>query len=106
MAQALVKIQAQAKRGEAVEVRALIQHPMETGFRRDDMGKPIARDIIREFVCTYAGEEVLRAELQPAIAANPFLVFHVLATESGEVAFRWTDDKGVVQSESARLTVS
>ena len=42
------------------------------------MGQAIPRDIINSFVCTYNGEEVLRADLFPAIAANPFLSFFVV----------------------------
>ena len=66
---------------------------METGYRRTN-GAPIPRDIITPFVCTYNGEEVFRAELHPAIAANPFIAFSTVATESGTLAFHWTGDNG------------
>ena len=65
---------------------------METGYRLDNTGRAIPRDIIKLFVCTYNGEEIFRAELFPAIAANPFLAFFTTATESGELVFSWTDD--------------
>ena len=61
--------------------------PMETGYRRTQLGALIPRDIIRRFVCTYNGTEVFRAELHPAIAANPFIVFSTVATESGTLEF-------------------
>ena len=47
--------------GEVFEIKTLIQHPMETGFRPDPTGKPIPRDIIRSLVCTYNGVEIFRA---------------------------------------------
>jgi sulfur-oxidizing protein SoxZ len=78
---------------------------METGYRRDSMGQPIPRHIISRFVCTYNGEEVFRAEFFPAIAANPFLSFFTVATETGEVRFQWTDDQGNTQTETVRITV-
>ena len=106
MLQALIKVPAKAKRGDVVEIRALVQHVMETGYRRDEVGKLIPRDIIKEFLCTFNGEEVLRAELQPAIAANPFLTFSMRATQSGTIEFRWTDEKGAVHQESAKIAVS
>ena len=48
---------------------------METGFRRTQLGAVIPRDIITDFVCTYNGAEIFRAEFHPAIAANPFIAF-------------------------------
>ncbi len=105
MAKALIRMPTEAKRGEVVEVKTLISHPMETGYRRDSMGQPIPRHIINRFVCTYNGQEVFRAEFFPAIAANPFLSFFTVATETGEVIFQWTDDQGNIQTETVRITV-
>jgi hypothetical protein len=82
------------ERGEVIEVGALIAHSMETGFRRTFLGVPIARDIISLFVCTYNGEEVFRAELHPAIAANPYFQFFTVAMESGTLTLRWSGDNG------------
>ena len=70
---ALIHVPASAKRGEIIEIKALISHVMETGYRIGITGQPIPRDIIEDFVCTYNGEEVFRAKFSPAIAANPFM---------------------------------
>lgn len=105
MASALVNVPARARRGEIIEIKTLLSHPMETGFRRTQVGTPIPRDIVTLFVCTYNGTEVFRAELHPAIAANPFLVFSTVATESGTLAFRWTGDNGFSASESVTISV-
>ena len=105
MAKALIRMPTEAKRGEVLEVKTLISHPMETGYRRDSMGQAIPRHIINRFVCTYHGQEVFRAEFFPAIAANPFLSFFTVATETGEVIFQWTDDQGNIQTETVRITV-
>jgi sulfur-oxidizing protein SoxZ len=69
------------------------------------MGQAIPRDIINSFVCTFDGDEVLRADLFPAIAANPFLSFAVVVQESGTLAMTFTDDHGAVQTETASVTV-
>ena len=69
------------------------------------LSSAIARDIITQFVCTYNGVEVFRAELHPAISANPFITFHTVATESGTLAFQWTGDNGFTQDASAKITV-
>jgi len=105
MARTLISVPAHAKRGEIVEIKTLIAHPMETGYRRDASGAAVPRDIIRRFVCTYNGVEVLRAELHPAIAANPFITFHLVAESSGEIAFSWTDDRGATQTERVQIAV-
>jgi sulfur-oxidizing protein SoxZ len=105
MARALINVPARAKRGEVVEIKTLISHPMESGYRVGTNGTLIPRDIIRRFVCTYNGEEVFRAELSPAIAANPFIAFFTTATASGTIAFEWTGDNGFAAREQAVITV-
>jgi sulfur-oxidizing protein SoxZ len=105
MANALINVPKQARRGDVIEIKTLVSHPMETGYRRTQTGTPIPRDIIRRFACTYDGVEVFRAELHPAIAANPFIVFTTVATESGTLTFQWTGDNGFSVTESAAITV-
>jgi len=94
------------KRGEVIELKAMIQHDMETGYRRDEYGRPIARDILKHFECQYNGEIVFRAELFPGIAANPFLSFYTTATESGTLLFRWVDQNGQEWQEQVQLEVT
>jgi sulfur-oxidizing protein SoxZ len=105
MVRVLLNVPKRVKKGEPFEVKLLISHPMESGQRRDQMGQPIPRDIINSFVCTYNDEEVLRAELFPAIAANPFMSFTVAVQESGTLTMIFTDDHGVTQTEKASITV-
>lgn len=105
MARVVVNVPAEAKRGEVIEIRTLAGHPMETGFRRTQLGELIPRDIIRTLVCTYNGVEVFRAELHPAIAANPYIAFSTVATESGTLEFRWSGDNGFTLTEKAALQV-
>jgi len=104
-ARALINVPAKARRGEIIEIKTLIAHPMETGFRVGLNGALIARDIITTFRCTYNGEEIFRAEFSPAIAANPFVSFFTVATATGTVEFQWTGDNGFSANESAPITV-
>jgi sulfur-oxidizing protein SoxZ len=106
MANAIVNVPAQAKRGEIIEIKTLVRHVMETGFRRTQLGEVVPRDIITRFVCTYNGAEIFRAELHPAIAANPLLTFTTVAMESGSIAFTWTGDNGYAVTETAKITVA
>ena len=106
MARALITMPKTAKRGEIIEIRALIGHPMETGYRPDANGKTLPRDIIRSFVCRYNDEQVFAAELHPAISANPYIAFHTVAVDSGALVFEWNGDNGFSQTETVAITVS
>jgi sulfur-oxidizing protein SoxZ len=105
MAHALINVPKTAKRGEIITIKTLIQHEMETGYRFDSLHQKIPRDIIHSFVCTYNGEEIFRAELWQAIAANPFITFNTIATESGTFEFKWIGDKGFAATETASIVV-
>lgn len=105
MARALIHMPASARRGEVIEIRALIGHPMETGYRVGADGKLLARDIIRKFTCRYNGEQVFGAELHQAISANPYIAFFTLATESGTLEFTWEGDNSFAHTEKMNLTV-
>jgi sulfur-oxidizing protein SoxZ len=95
-----------ASRGEIIEIKALIQHPMESGFRRGPRGEVIAREIITRFECIYNDTLVFAADFHPATAANPILTFHTRATESGDLVFQWTDQNGLSWSDRSAITVS
>ena len=106
MARTLINAPTTAKRGEVIEIRATIAHPMETGFRPGEDGKVLPRNILKRFTCRYNGELVFTAELFSAIAANPYLAFHTVATESGTLALTWEGDNGFSQTENLVLTVT
>ena len=100
-----VQVPATAAKGEVVQIKTLISHPMETGLRHDSQGKTIPRRIINKFVCRYDGEEVFSVDLHEAIAVNPYLEFYVRATKSGRLHFEWVEDGGAVYTLESTLTV-
>jgi sulfur-oxidizing protein SoxZ len=105
MARALINVPAKARRGEIIEIKTLISHIMETGYRTSNVGKLIPRDIITQFTCKYNGEEIFRAELFPALAANPYITFFTTATESGTLTFEWIGDNDYAVTETAAIAV-
>ena len=105
MARALIFAPKSARRGDVIEVRTLIAHPMETGQRSDGAGGLVARDIIRRLECRYDGEVVFAADLFTAVAANPLVSFFTTATVSGPITVAWSGDNGFAQTESVTLTV-
>lgn len=106
MAGIRLSVPSTAAAGAVIEIKVLIQHPMESGFRRGARGEAIPRDIITKFECLYNGETVFSADFFPAVAANPFVTFHTRAVASGELLFRWTDQHGAVWEDAAAITVT
>jgi sulfur-oxidizing protein SoxZ len=105
MGSVLINVPKKARRGDVIEIKTLMSHIMETGFRHTATGEPVPRDIITSFSCRYNGEEIFRADLFPAIAANPFIAFFTTATESGTFEFNWIGDRGFAETASASITV-
>jgi sulfur-oxidizing protein SoxZ len=101
-----VRVPSKAAKGEIVEIKTLISHIMETGRRKGKDGKLIPRKIINKFEATFNGKPVFTADIHPAISANPYLALFAKVDESGEFAFKWTDDDGSVYEKTAKITVA
>lgn len=106
MARTLINLPKTARRGQLIEVRTTIAHPMETGLRADDMGRPMPRNILTHFECRYGNQVVFSATFFTATAANPYLAFFVRAEASGALALTWLGDNGFAQTETVQLTVT
>ena len=100
-----LKVPKEAKKGEVVEIKTLIAHPMENGLRKDDAGALIPRKIINRFTCEFNGKLAFACDLEPAIAANPYFQFTVRVEESGTFRFAWTDDDGTVITADEAISV-
>ena len=101
-----VQVPASVRRGEPFEVRVLVQHPMETGYRRDLNGQAIPANIVEKIVCRLGGREIFSAELGTGMAANPYVAFYAVAEASGELVVEWRDDRGERGRAVAALTVA
>lgn len=102
----LIKAPKTARRGEVIEISTVIGHPMESGFRPGADGQRLVRNIIQRFSCHYNEELVFSAELSAAIAANPLIAFHTVATASGTLRLSWEGDQGFRHSESVAISVT
>ena len=101
-----VKVPKTASAGEAVTIKTLISHTMESGQRKDGDGNVIPRSIINRFTCTFNGETVIDVTLEPAISTNPYFEFQAIVPESGTFEFTWYDDDGDVYTDSKDIAVS
>lgn len=93
------------KKGDVVEIKTLVTHPMETGQRKDAQGQTIPRKIINAVTARYNGKEFFSGKLEPAIAVNPYLAFHLKVEESGTLELAWTDDDGSVYKSEHKVNV-
>src|SRR5258706_4341111 len=102
---ARIQVQREARRGEIIEVRVLIQPPMETGFRYDAFGRQTPRNVIYSFECRYGGGEVFRAAVGAGIAAHPYLRFFLRARDSRDIECRLVYHEKAARTASAPVEV-
>jgi sulfur-oxidizing protein SoxZ len=101
-----VRVPAKVKKGDVIQIKTLITHPMESGQRKNEQGEKIPRKIINRFVCTLNGKDVFSVDLHPSVSSNPYLVFDVRVMESGTFEFTWIDDDGTVYKKTAEIEAS
>ena len=91
--------------GDVADVKVLMNHPMETGTRKDaKTGQLVPAHFIQEVTATLNGKTVLDAEIGPAVSKNPFLGFRVKGAKAGDtVAVKWVDNTGDKNSAEAKI---
>ncbi len=106
MAKPRIKIPESAKTGEIIEIRAIIQHPMETGNRKDANGQIVPRQIIHTFVAKFAGQVFFEGTFGPGISSNPSFAIPLKVPGPGQLELTWVDDEGVTTVETVTLNVT
>lgn len=101
-----IRVPRTAAAGDAVEIKTLVNHPMETGHRRDSDGALVPRHVIERFTCEFNGQLVQEMTISGGISANPYFEFWATVPESGTFTFTWYDDTGEVFTETAEIAVS
>lgn len=98
------KIRASVKDG-VTEVRILMQHAMENGRRKDEMGDPIPAWYITEFNVQHNGRLVLSGQFGTSVSKNPYLVFRFKGGASGDkVTLSWQDNRGEKRSDETAIS--
>ena len=98
-----IKIRAKERKG-TVTVKALMNHTMETGLRKDKKtGKLIPAHFIQEVVCKSGDKTVLDAAWGGAISKNPYLSFKYSGAKGDTLTLSWVDNKGNSDSQSAKV---
>ena len=105
LAQPRIRIPRSARAGEAIEIRTLIEHPMESGIRGANLAA-VPRNMLGRLVVRMNGETVFAADLGNGTSANPYHVFFVRVLRTSEFEFLWTDERGGTARATARVTVA
>jgi len=84
--------------GDAVDVKVLIQHIMETGQRKDKKtGNLIPAHFINQVSAMLNGKMVLDMQWGVGISRNPFIGFRVKGAKAGDkIAVHAVDNLGTV----------
>jgi len=99
-----IKLRSKLK-GDVVEIKVLMPHDMESGFRRDPQsGELVPAHYITEVVAEHNGAVAFTAYCGPAVSKNPFLAFSFAGGQSGDtVSIRWSDNQG--ESNTGEISV-
>lgn len=85
--------------GDVTEVKVIINHPMETGRRKDDFGQLIPAHFIQLVIATLNDQPVLEMQWGTGISKNPYLTFHLKGAKAGDkIAVTWHDNLGKTAS--------
>jgi len=98
-----VLIPGQIARDSIIDVRALLSHPMDTGFFRDADGKPIPAFFVNAVTVSYGVEEVARFEWTSGISRDPYVSFPLVATREAPIRVVWKDNAGGVYEQTATV---
>jgi sulfur-oxidizing protein SoxZ len=100
-----IRIPRSARASEVIEIRTLIEHPMETGLRHEG-ARAVPRDMLTRLLVRMNGETLLAAEFRNGTSANPYHVFFVRIERTSTFDFTWTDGAGRSARAEARVSVS
>jgi sulfur-oxidizing protein SoxZ len=91
--------------GDVADVKVLMNHPMETGQRKDSKtGQMIPAHFIKEVTATINGVAVLAADIGSGVSKNPYMGFKVKGAKAGDkVVVSWVDTKGDTNSAEATI---
>lgn len=94
-----IKIRAQAQ-GDLTEIRVLLQHPMETGLRKDEKGMLLPAHYIQSFSITVNGRPLIDGQLNTSVSRNPLFAFRARGLQPGDrLRVSWVDNLGETRSD-------
>ena len=83
-------------RDDVTTVRAIIRHPMETGFRIDnETGERVPQHYIKKVLVKHNAKIIFSCDWSRAISKNPYLSFMFENSKVGDkIEIAWFDTEG------------
>src|SRR5574343_130507 len=98
-----IKIRAQIQ-GDVTDIRVLMQHPMETGQRKDDKGQTFPAHFIQTFTVSLNGKTIVDGQLNTSVSKNPLFTFRARGIKSGDkLTVAWIDNTGDKRQDEITL---
>lgn len=97
-------IRAKLNGATTAQLRIRMRHEMESGQRRDELGRPIPARHITDFTLTLNGKTVLAGQFGASVSKDPFLELGLRGVKAGDtLVLSWTDSTGAKRSDSATV---
>ena len=98
-----IKIRAQIQ-GEITDLRILMQHPMETGQRKDEKGQTLPMQFIQTFSVLHNGKLLIDGQLNTSVSKNPLFTFKARGIKAGDkISVNWTDNNGAKRQDEITI---
>jgi len=95
------------REGELIEVKVLIEHPMENGRNRDAAGNLIPAHFIEQLTLALNSQPLLTVNMAGSVSKNPFFSFRLKQAVDGDVVrVDWRDNLGSSDSAEHRIDVN
>lgn len=89
--------------GDIIQIDAILEHPMETGMRKDKDGNLVPAHYINAVKVEFDGKVVTTIDMSQSISVNPFISFNLKVTKNSELKITATDNKGEVSEKTAAI---
>ena len=81
--------------GDITEIKMIMNHPMETGRKKDDFGQLIPTYFIQLVTAKLNDKTVLEMQWGTGISKNPYLTFYLKgAALNDKISVNWVDNLG------------
>lgn len=89
---------------DITQIKAIITHPMHTGYVKDDVGQAISAHFIQLVTIKHNDQTAIEMQLGTGISRNPYLTCHLYHAQLGDnITIVWHDNFGY--SGQAETTV-
>jgi len=93
------------RKGDVADIKMLIFHPMETGYRKNAVTDEIVpKHFIKTLRALHNGSTVLEVQWSRSVSRNPFLHFRLRGASAGdEIVIAWEDNFGQTGGTNAKI---